>query len=128
MLRLSRNFKAVAPLRTFITSTINFQNTRIESDAFGEIEVPTDKYYGAQTARSKLNFKIGGEAARMPVPVVRAFGILKSLPPKSTKNLVLWIQNYQLLSNKLLPKLLKVNWTTISHWLFSKLGLALNQT
>ena len=52
MLRLSRNFKAVAPLRTFITSTINFQNTRIESDAFGEIEVPTDKYYGAQTARS----------------------------------------------------------------------------
>ena len=77
MLRLSRNFKAVAPLRTFITSTINFQNTRIESDAFGEIEVPTDKYYGAQTARSKLNFKIGGEAARMPVPVVRAFGILK---------------------------------------------------
>lgn len=87
MLRLSRNFKAVAPLRTLITSTINFQNTRIESDAFGEIEVPTDKYYGAQTARSKLNFKIGGEAARMPVPVVRAFGILKKSAAKVNEEL-----------------------------------------
>lgn len=51
--------------------------TRIESDAFGEIEVDATKYYGAQTARSKSNFKIGGEAAKMPIPIVRAFGILK---------------------------------------------------
>lgn len=50
---------------------------RIESDAFGEIEVDGSKYYGAQTARSKMNFKIGGDAARMPLPIVRAFGILK---------------------------------------------------
>ena len=62
-------------MRSFATSSVN--STRIESDAFGEIEVPSDKYYGAQTARSKMNFKIGGEAARMPIPVVRAFGILK---------------------------------------------------
>lgn len=51
--------------------------TRIETDAFGEIEVDNSKYYGAQTARSKMNFDIGGVAARMPIPVVRAFGILK---------------------------------------------------
>lgn len=51
--------------------------TRTESDAFGEIEVDSTKYYGAQTARSKHNFKIGGAAARMPIPVVRAFGVLK---------------------------------------------------
>ncbi|KAK7679743.1 fumarase fum1 [Cerrena zonata] len=50
---------------------------RIETDAFGEIEVDNSKYYGAQTARSKSNFKIGGPAARMPIPIVRAFGILK---------------------------------------------------
>lgn len=48
---------------------------RIETDTMGEIQVPSDKYYGAQTARSLMNFKIGGE--RMPKPLIRAFGILK---------------------------------------------------
>ncbi len=48
---------------------------RIETDSMGEIKVPTNKYYGAQTARSKMNFKIGGET--MPTELIRAFGILK---------------------------------------------------
>ena len=43
------------------------QATRIETDSFGEIEVPAEKYYGAQTARSKLNFPIGDESEHMPV-------------------------------------------------------------
>lgn len=42
-------------------------NIRKERDTFGEIEVPADKYYGAQTARSKMNFPIGDETERMPV-------------------------------------------------------------
>lgn len=50
-------------------------STRVESDTMGTIEVPTDKYYGAQTARSLMNFDIGGE--KMPVEIIRAFGILK---------------------------------------------------
>jgi len=41
----------------------------------GQIEVPADKYYGAQTARSLMNFKIGGE--KMPSELIRAFGFLK---------------------------------------------------
>ena len=41
--------------------------SRIETDSFGEIEVPADKYFGAQTARSKLNFPIGDETEHMPV-------------------------------------------------------------
>ena len=49
--------------------------TRIETDSMGEIEVPDDRYFGAQTARSRLNFKIGWE--RMPSEIVRAFGVLK---------------------------------------------------
>jgi len=49
--------------------------TRIETDSMGEMEVPADRYYGAQTARSKSNFKIGGET--MPREIIRAFGILK---------------------------------------------------
>jgi len=49
--------------------------TRIETDSMGKIEVPSDKYYGAQTARSLMNFKIGGE--RFPRELIRALGILK---------------------------------------------------
>lgn len=48
---------------------------RIEHDTFGEIQVPADKLWGAQTQRSKQNFKIGGE--KMPIGVVRAFAHLK---------------------------------------------------
>lgn len=48
---------------------------RIETDSMGEINVPTDKYYGAQTARSLMNFKIGGE--RFPAEMIRALGIVK---------------------------------------------------
>jgi len=50
---------------------------RSESDTFGPLQVPADRYWGAQTQRSLMNFKIGGERERMPIPVVRAFGILK---------------------------------------------------
>lgn len=48
---------------------------RIERDTMGEMKVPSDRYYGAQTARSLMNFKIGGET--MPTELIRAFGILK---------------------------------------------------
>ncbi len=48
---------------------------RIETDTMGEIKVPVDRYYGAQTARSLMNFRIGGE--RMPRELIRAMGILK---------------------------------------------------
>jgi fumarate hydratase class II len=44
-----------------------FQAFRIETDSFGQIEVPSNKYYGANTARSVVNFDIGGPAERMPV-------------------------------------------------------------
>ena len=49
--------------------------TRIETDSMGAIEVPDDRYYGAQTARSILHFKIGWE--RMPSDIIHAFGALK---------------------------------------------------
>lgn len=45
------------------------ENVRIETDTMGEVKVPNDKYYGAQTMRSKLNFPIGGPEERMPVSV-----------------------------------------------------------
>ena len=50
-------------------------NTRIESDSMGEIEVPNKMYYGAQSARSLINFAIGRET--MPPELIRAMGIVK---------------------------------------------------
>src|ERR1700719_4072211 len=49
--------------------------TRVESDSMGKIDVPTDRYYGAQTARSLIHFAIGKDT--MPPELIRAFGILK---------------------------------------------------
>jgi fumarate hydratase class II len=50
---------------------------RTESDSMGPVEVPADRYWGAQTQRSLHHFSIGTEGDRMPLEVVRAFGILK---------------------------------------------------
>ena len=52
-------------------------STRIEKDSLGTVEVPSDRYYGAQTQRSFENFKIGGE--RFPREFIRAYGILKKV-------------------------------------------------
>ncbi|MCK5377550.1 MAG: class II fumarate hydratase [Acidobacteria bacterium] len=58
---------------------------RIEHDTMGEVEVPADRYWGAQTARSLANFKIGGE--RMPREIIRALGILKLAAARSNASL-----------------------------------------
>jgi fumarate hydratase class II len=51
-------------------------NTRTETDSFGPLEVPADKYWGAQTQRSLMNFPIGWE--KQPVAIVRALGVIKA--------------------------------------------------
>ncbi|NNE59258.1 MAG: class II fumarate hydratase [Hellea sp.] len=61
---------------------------RTETDSFGKLKVPSDKYYGAQTARSLINFPIGIET--MPASMIRALGIIKrsaALTNRALKNL-----------------------------------------
>lgn len=58
---------------------------RKEHDSMGEVSVPSDKYWGAQTQRSFENFKIGGE--RMPLEIVRAFGYLKKAAAMANREL-----------------------------------------
>ena len=58
---------------------------RVETDSMGGVKVPSDKYYGAQTARSLMNFKIGGE--RFPRELIRALGILKKAAALTNKGL-----------------------------------------
>ncbi len=60
--------------------------TRTESDSMGEIEVPADRYWGAQTQRSLHHFDIGTET--MPKPLVRAFGVLKGASAEVNRDLV----------------------------------------
>ena len=59
--------------------------TRIETDSMGEIAVPSDCYWGAQTQRSLQNFKIGGE--RMPAGVIKALGIQKLAAARTNMDL-----------------------------------------
>ncbi|MDJ0857638.1 MAG: class II fumarate hydratase [Dinoroseobacter sp.] len=67
-------------------------DTRTETDSFGPLEVPSDKYWGAQTQRSIMNFPIGWE--KQPVAIVRALGVIKKACAMANKD-----------SGKLDPKL-----------------------
>ena len=59
--------------------------TRIETDSFGPLEVPSDKYWGAQTQRSLINFPIGWE--KQPVAIIRALGVVKQACAQANLNL-----------------------------------------
>src|SRR5205807_2049644 len=67
------------------TATADGKATRTETDSMGPIEVPADRYWGAQTARSLIHFAIGQE--RMPRAVIRAFGILKKAAAEVNREL-----------------------------------------
>src|ERR1700712_5052675 len=60
-------------------------STRSETDSFGPIDVPADRYWGAQTERSRQNFRIGTD--RMPMPIVRALGIVKLASARTNREL-----------------------------------------
>jgi fumarate hydratase class II len=59
--------------------------TRTETDSFGPIEVPSDRYWGAQTQRSRQNFRIGHD--RMPIEIVHALGIVKLASAETNREL-----------------------------------------
>ncbi|GAQ03805.1 fumarate hydratase, mitochondrial [Aspergillus lentulus] len=73
-----QSIQSISNKRAFGTTVRMASATRTESDAFGEIQVPADKYWGAQTQRSLTNFDINQPQDRMPAPVIKAFGILKA--------------------------------------------------
>ncbi len=58
-------------------------DTRTETDSFGPLEVPSDRYWGAQTQRSLMNFPIGWE--KQPVAIVRALGVIKQACAEANK-------------------------------------------
>ncbi|MBS1269983.1 MAG: Fumarate hydratase class II [Gammaproteobacteria bacterium] len=66
---------------------------RIEKDSLGDVEVPGDKYWGAQTERSRNNFKIGGPAHRMPIDVIYGFAYLKKAAAHANHELGVLAEN-----------------------------------
>jgi fumarate hydratase class II len=66
-------------------ATKTSEPTRTETDSFGPIEVAADRYWGAQTERSRQNFRIGND--RMPMPIVRALGIVKLAAAETNREL-----------------------------------------
>jgi fumarate hydratase class II len=67
------------------TTSSRSNATRIETDSFGPIEVPADRYWGAQTERSRQNFRIGHD--RMPMPIIHALGIVKLAAAQTNREL-----------------------------------------
>jgi fumarate hydratase, class II len=61
------------------------KSTRVETDSLGPIEVPADRYWGAQTERSRQNFRIGQD--RMPMPIIRALGMVKLAAAEANREL-----------------------------------------
>ena len=67
------------------SATSGNKSTRSETDSFGPIDVPADRYWGAQTERSRQNFKIGQD--RMPIAIVHALGIVKLASAQTNREL-----------------------------------------
>jgi fumarate hydratase class II len=61
------------------------KSTRVETDSFGPIEVPADRYWGAQTERSRQNFRIGRD--RMPIEIIHALGVVKLAAAQANREL-----------------------------------------
>ena len=76
-LKLTQPFAALTYLCAVILNQINYMDYRIEKDTMGEVKVPVDAYYGAQTQRSIDNFKIAQDINRMPKEIIKAFAYLK---------------------------------------------------
>jgi fumarate hydratase class II len=77
--------RIMAPSSKASRSTKTANATRTETDSFGPIEVAADRYWGAQTERSRQNFRIGCD--RMPMPIIRALAIVKLAAAQTNREL-----------------------------------------
>ena len=80
---------------------------RIEKDSLGEVQVPADKYWAAQTQRSLQNFKIGGPGDKMPIEIIRAFAILKKAAALTNQDLGVLAEDKAALIGKVCDEILE---------------------
>ena len=89
---------------------------RIEKDTMGEVKVPADAYYGAQTQRSIDNFKIAQDINKMPKEIIRAFAYLKKAAAITNLEAGVLAKKKADLIGKVCDEILKRNWMIIFHW------------
>lgn len=99
---------------------------RIEKDTLGEVRVPADKIWGAQTQRSKENFQIGTE--KMPIEIIRAMTILKKAAAIANNKLGKLSDAKKMPLSKQLMKFLQVNGMNTSLLSFGKQAVVHRQT
>ncbi len=78
---------------------------RVEHDTMGEVKVPAEKYWGAQTQRSRENFKIG-DAASMPAEIIEAFGYLKKAAAQANNELGVLAEEKKVLIEKVCDEII----------------------
>jgi len=88
---------------------------RTEHDTMGEVQVPADKYWGAQTERSRNNFKIGPEAS-MPKEIIAAFAYLKKAAAYTNTDCGVLPAEKRDQIAKVCTKYWKVNWLQNFRW------------
>lgn len=82
-------------LKLSIRKLNKMENFRVEHDTFGPINVPSEKYWAAQTQRSLQNFAIGTKEDKMPLSVVKAMAIVKKSAAK-VQNILIKIGKYDI--------------------------------
>lgn len=101
--------------------------TRTEHDSMGEIQVPADRYWGAQTQRSLDNFRIG---ERMPAEIIHAFGLLKKAAALANRELCPARMTEEKLTviRRRATRSPPERWMTTSRWSYSRPGAARRPT
>ena len=84
MARAATSSPSTRPASTSASATRS-NSVRVETDSFGPIDVPADRYWGAQTERSRQNFRIGQD--RMPIGIIHALGIVKLAAAQTNREL-----------------------------------------
>ena len=92
---------------------------RTEHDSMGEVRVPADRYWGAQTERSRNNFPIGAGRENMPEEIIRAFAVLKkaaALANRELKPAKMTAEKCDAIRQAAEEILAAANWTGIFRW------------
>ena len=103
---------------------------RIERDSMGEVRVPAERYWGAQTQRSHENFPIGVGIETMPAEIIRAFAVLKKAAAIANRELLPARMSAEkcALIGRVCDEILPVSWTGISRSLCGRRARARSRT
>ncbi len=93
---------------------------RIEKDTMGEVKVPSNALYGAQTQRSIENFKIAADINKMPKEIIQAFAYLKKAAAFTNQDAGVLSKEKSDLIGKVADEILAINWMMPFRWLFGK--------